>query len=136
VLAREGHRLLAVACLGHHLVPRALEQVAQVEADDRLVFGDQDAHGVYARTMLQIDDAAVAALEQIGTIRISAEEVGDETEISIDEATEPHQGDEVLETDGAKVFLAPSAVEVLADQVLGVHAHGDHFHFTFDDQPA
>jgi hypothetical protein len=25
---------------------------------------------------------------------------------------------------------------VLADQVLGVHAHGDHFHFTFDDQPA
>jgi Fe-S cluster assembly iron-binding protein IscA len=86
--------------------------------------------------MLQIDDAAVAALEQIGTIRISAEEVGDETEISIDEATEPHEGDEVLETGGAKVFLAPSAVEVLADQVLGVHAHGDHFHFTFDDQPA
>jgi hypothetical protein len=26
------------------------------------------------------------------------------------------------------------ASEVLADQVLGVHAHGDHFHFTFDDQ--
>jgi hypothetical protein len=25
---------------------------------------------------------------------------------------------------------------VLADQVLGVDAHGDHFHFTFDDQPA
>ncbi len=85
--------------------------------------------------MLQIDDAAVAALEQIGTIRITAEEVGDETEISIDEATEPREGDEVLETGGAKVFLAPSAVEVLADQVLGVHAHGDHFHFTFDDQP-
>ena len=26
------------------------------------------------------------------------------------------------------------AAEVLADQVLGVHAHGDHFHFTFEDQ--
>ena len=86
--------------------------------------------------MLQIDDDAVAALEQIGTIRISAEEVGDETEISIDEATEPCEGDEVLETGGAKVFVAPSAAEALADQVLCAHAHGDHFHFTFDEQPA
>jgi iron-sulfur cluster assembly protein len=85
--------------------------------------------------MLQIDDEAVAALEQIGTIRISADEVDGETEISIDEATEPADGDEVIESGGAKVFLAPSAVEVLSDQVLGVHAHGDHFHFTFDDQP-
>jgi hypothetical protein len=25
---------------------------------------------------------------------------------------------------------------VLADQVLGVHAHDDHFHFSFDDQTA
>jgi hypothetical protein len=25
---------------------------------------------------------------------------------------------------------------VLADQVLGVHAHDDHFHFSFDDQQA
>jgi Fe-S cluster assembly iron-binding protein IscA len=86
--------------------------------------------------MLQIDDEAVAALEQIGTIRISAEEVDGETEISIDEATQPAAGDEVIETGGARVFVAPSAAEVLADQVLGVHTHGDHFHFTFDDQPA
>ena len=44
-LAGERDRLLAVARLGDHLVAGALEQVAQVEADDRLVFGDQDAHG-------------------------------------------------------------------------------------------
>jgi Fe-S cluster assembly iron-binding protein IscA len=86
--------------------------------------------------MLQIDDGAVAALEQVGTIRISADEVEGETEISIDEATEPSDGDEVIETGTVRVFVAPSAIEVLADQVLGVHAHGDHFHFTFDDQPA
>jgi hypothetical protein len=24
---------------------------------------------------------------------------------------------------------------VLVDQVLGVHSHGDHFHFSFEDQP-
>jgi iron-sulfur cluster assembly protein len=85
---------------------------------------------------LTIDDDAVAALEQIGTIRITAEDVDGEAEISIDEATEPADGDDVIESGGAKVFLAPSAAEVLADQILGVHAHGDHFHFTFEDQPA
>jgi Fe-S cluster assembly iron-binding protein IscA len=85
--------------------------------------------------MLTIDDEAVAALEQIGAIRITAEETDGEAEISIDEATEAIEGDEVIESGGAKVFLAPSAADVLADQVLGVHAHGDHFHFTFEDQP-
>ena len=35
-------RLLAVAGLGAHLEPGALEQLAQVEPDDRLVLGDQD----------------------------------------------------------------------------------------------
>ena len=85
--------------------------------------------------MLQIDDEAVAALEQIGTIRITAEEVDGEVEIAIDEATDPSEGDEVIEQGGAKVFLDPAAADVLADQVLGVHSHGDHFHFSFDDQP-
>src|SRR6187551_3001551 len=40
---REGDRLLAVARLGADLVPRALENVAEVEADDRLVLGNEDA---------------------------------------------------------------------------------------------
>ncbi len=39
----EGDRLLAVARLGADLVPRALEDVAEVEADDRLVLGNEDA---------------------------------------------------------------------------------------------
>ena len=42
----------------------------------------------------------------------------------------------MIERDGARVFLDSIATEVLADQVLGVDAHGDHFHFTFDDQSA
>ena len=84
--------------------------------------------------MLQIDDEAVAALEQIGTIRITAAEVDGDVEISIDEATDPTEGDEVIEHGGAKVFLDPVAADVLSDQVLGVHSHGDHFHFSFDDQ--
>ena len=38
------------------------------------------------------------------------------------------------ERDGARVFLDAVAADALADQVIGVHAHGDHFHFTFEDQ--
>jgi iron-sulfur cluster assembly protein len=86
--------------------------------------------------MLQIDDDAVAALAEIGPLRISAEEADGEVEVSIEDATEPAEGDQVVERDGARVFLDAVAAEVLADQVLGVHAHGDHFHFTFDDQPS
>ncbi len=86
--------------------------------------------------MLQIDEDAVAALAQIGTIRITAEEVDDEVELSIDEASEPSEGDQVIERGEARVFLDPAAAEALDDQVLGVHAHGDHFHFSFEDQPA
>jgi Fe-S cluster assembly iron-binding protein IscA len=86
--------------------------------------------------MLQIDDEAVTALTQIGTIRITADEVDGEIEISIEEASEPSEGDEVIERGEARVFLDPAAAEVLDDQVLGVHSHGDHFHFSFEDQPA
>src|SRR5439155_18998957 len=37
-------RLLAVLRLGAHLEAGAFEQVAQIEPDDRLVFGDEDLH--------------------------------------------------------------------------------------------
>ena len=84
--------------------------------------------------MLQLTEEAVEALQQIGTIRITAEEVDGDVELSIDDATEPAEGDQVVEQGGARVFLDQAAADVLADQVLGVHAHGDHFHFTFDDQ--
>jgi hypothetical protein len=43
VRARELDRLLAVARLGDDLEPGALEERAQVEADDRFVFGDENA---------------------------------------------------------------------------------------------
>ena len=86
--------------------------------------------------MLQIDDDAVGALTEMGPLRVTAEEAEDGVELQLDDATEPHEGDEVVERDGARVFLDGLAAEVLADQVLGVHAHGDHFHFTFEDQPA
>jgi len=84
--------------------------------------------------MLELSDDAVEALKEMGPLRVTAEETDEGVELQIDDAAEPREGDEVVERDGARVFLAPSAADVLADQILGVHAHGDHFHFTFDDQ--
>ena len=84
--------------------------------------------------MLQIDDDAVEALAQIGGLRITAEETDEGVELQIDEATAPQEGDEVVEREGARVFLSAPAADVLSDQVLGLHAHDDHFHFTFEDQ--
>ena len=84
--------------------------------------------------MLEISEDALEALRQSGPLRIAAEETDEGVELQIDDAVSPREGDEVVERDGARVFLDPAAADVLADQVLGVHAHGDHFHFTFDDQ--
>jgi hypothetical protein len=39
----------------------------------------------------------------------------------------------VVEGD-ARLFLDETAAAVLGDKVLDVHAHGDHFHFSIDEQ--
>ena len=84
--------------------------------------------------MLEIADDAVEALKQSGALRITAEQVDGEVEISIEDAVAPVEGDQVVERDGATVYLDTVAAETLSDQVLGVHAHDDHLHFSFDDQ--
>ena len=84
--------------------------------------------------MLQIADEAVEALRQTGALRISARTVDGEVELALEDADGPAAGDETVERDGARVYLDAAAAEALADQVLGAHAHGDHVHFTFDDQ--
>ena len=84
--------------------------------------------------MLQISDDAVDALRQLGALRIRGVDVDGEVEIEIEEATEPVADDVVVEREGVQVYLDPVAATVLEDQVLGIDAHGDHFHFSFEDQ--
>ncbi len=84
--------------------------------------------------MLQINDEAVEALRQIGDLRIRGVVDDGEVELEIEEATEPVADDQVVERDGVRVFLDPVAANALEDQVLGIHAHDDHFHFSFDEQ--
>jgi Fe-S cluster assembly iron-binding protein IscA len=86
--------------------------------------------------MLQISDEAVDALRQLGELRIRGVESSGEVELEIEEAREPVADDQVIEREGVKVYLDPVAATALDDQVLGIHAHDDHFHFSFDDQGA
>jgi Fe-S cluster assembly iron-binding protein IscA len=84
--------------------------------------------------MMQISDESVEALRQMGTLRIRGVEADGEIELEIEEAAEAVADDVVVERDGVEVYLDPVAANALEDQVLGIHAHGDHFHFSFDDQ--
>ena len=85
--------------------------------------------------MLQLSDDAVEALRELGTLRFSVAESGDdELELEIEAADEPSAGDEVVERDGVRVFLDAGASGALTDQVLEVHPHGDHVHFGFSAQ--
>jgi Fe-S cluster assembly iron-binding protein IscA len=70
-----------------------------------------------------------------GGLRITAaNESNGDTALEFELAEAPAEGDEVLEEDGAAVFLDPVAAEVLADKTLDVEEHGDHFHFSLGEQ--
>jgi hypothetical protein len=85
--------------------------------------------------MLQIAAEAVEPLTEMGPLRIVAEEVDGEVELEIETVDGPEEGDETVQLGGATVFLDALAAETLADQVLGVEGHDDHYHFTFEPQP-
>ena len=84
--------------------------------------------------MLQISDEAVEALRQMGDLRIRGVVDDGEVELEIEDAAEPVADDQAVERDGVRVFLDPVAANALEDHVLGIHAHDDHFHFSFDEQ--
>jgi iron-sulfur cluster assembly protein len=87
--------------------------------------------------MLQLSEAAVAAIREFaddGALRFVTVADGDELEFETDVVAEPEEGDQVVESGGARVFLDSRAAQELADQVLDVHAHGDHVHFVFSPQ--
>jgi Fe-S cluster assembly iron-binding protein IscA len=87
--------------------------------------------------MLQIDEEALDAFRELGSIRIAGVEADGEIELEIEEAAAPvDDDDQIVERDGVRIFLNRVAATALHDQVIGVEAHDDHFHFTFEDQPA
>jgi Fe-S cluster assembly iron-binding protein IscA len=93
--------------------------------------------------MLKITEQAQAAIAGIvadggvgsgGGLRISGTASNGETALDFDLAEGPTDGDETVSEGGAVLFLDETASAVLDDKVLDVHAHGDHFHFSIDEQ--
>ncbi len=59
---------------------------------------------------------------------------GDDTELEFGVAEAPADGDIVVTESGASVFLDAVAANALSDRILDVEAHGDHVHFSLDEQ--
>jgi iron-sulfur cluster assembly protein len=93
-----------------------------------LTLTDQAAEAI--RSMIDDADAGPNA-----GLRISGSTEGDgETALELEVAEGPSDGDETLESGGVHVYLDETAAAVLSDKQLDVHAHGDHFHFSIDEQ--
>jgi iron-sulfur cluster assembly protein len=54
--------------------------------------------------------------------------------LSMAVAEAPTEGDAVLDQGDVRLFLDSTAAAFLADKVLDAEAHGDHFHFSIDEQ--
>jgi Fe-S cluster assembly iron-binding protein IscA len=69
-----------------------------------------------------------------GGLRISGTTSDGETALDFEVVEGATDGDEEVREGGAVLFLDETASAVLADKTLDVHAHGDHFHFSIDEQ--
>jgi Fe-S cluster assembly iron-binding protein IscA len=87
--------------------------------------------------MLQLSEAAVSAIGELagdGGLRFVAREIEGGFEFEPSLADQPEDGDVVVESGGARVFLDAGSAERLDDQILDVESHGDHVHFSFSPQ--
>lgn len=94
--------------------------------------------------MLELSEQAVEVITTIvadsdvgpeGGLRISASSGGNgDAELEFELAAAPLEGDEVIRSGSAAVFLDAVAADELADKTLTVHSHGDHVHFSLDER--
>jgi iron-sulfur cluster assembly protein len=88
--------------------------------------------------MLELAAGAVKEIKELvetGGLRFvghAGEDGSFEFEPSLAEA--PEEGDQVIEQDGARVYLDALAADKLDDMILEIEAHGDHVHFNFAPQ--
>jgi Fe-S cluster assembly iron-binding protein IscA len=94
--------------------------------------------------LLALTDNAVEAVEQIVSssdvesevrgLRVAAERAGAETYFQLTVVPLPAEDDEVIEEDGARVFLDPEAASLLDDKVLDVSVERNQLAFTIGNQ--
>jgi iron-sulfur cluster assembly protein len=93
--------------------------------------------------MLKITEQAQEAIASMvadggvgegGGLRITGSGSNGETALDFELADAAVDGDSTVTSGEARLFLDETAAAVLDDKVLDVHAHGDHFHFSIDEQ--
>jgi len=94
--------------------------------------------------LLALTDSAVEAVKNIvsssdeasetGGLRMVAEQAGMQTNLQLSVVPLPAEDDEVIEEQGARVFLEPEAASLLDDKVLDASVEQDQVAFTIADQ--
>ncbi len=93
--------------------------------------------------MLRVTEDAAATIAEVcvengagpaGGLRISGTASNGETALDFEVVSAASEGDAVVRQGEAVLFLDETASAVLDDKTLDVHAHGDHFHFSIDEQ--
>jgi len=93
--------------------------------------------------MLQVTESAATTIADVcsengagpdGGLRISGTQSNGETALDFEVVSAAFEGDSVVRERGAVLFLDEVAAAVLEGKTLDVHAHGDHFHFSIDEQ--
>jgi iron-sulfur cluster assembly protein len=96
--------------------------------------------------MLALTDSAVQAVQEIlssseetpetGGLRLVAELAGTQANFQLSVVALPGEDDEVIEEEGARVFLDPEAASLLEDKILDASIEPDQVAFTIADQGA
>lgn len=94
--------------------------------------------------MLALTDSAVQAVKRIvlssdevsetSGLRMVAEQTGMQTSLQLSVVPLPAEDDEVIEEQGARVFLEPEAASLLDDKVLDASVVQDQVAFTIAEQ--
>jgi iron-sulfur cluster assembly protein len=94
--------------------------------------------------MLALTDSAVQAVQEIlssseetpetGGLRLVAERAGPQTNFQLGVVALPAEDDEVIEEQGARVFLDPEAASLLDDKILDASIEPNQVAFTIADQ--
>jgi iron-sulfur cluster assembly protein len=94
--------------------------------------------------LLALTDSAVQAVKHIVSsseevsetsgLRLVAERAGSQANFHLDVVPLPAEDDEVIEEQGARVFLEPNAASLLDDKVLDASVEQNQVAFTIADQ--
>jgi iron-sulfur cluster assembly protein len=94
--------------------------------------------------LLALTDTAVQAVKDIvsaseqtsetGGLRLAAERVGAQANLQLSVVSLPAEDDEIIEEEGARLFLEPEAASLLDDKVLDASVEHNQVAFTIADQ--